>query len=109
MLHVSSANETGVTTAGRSPRDLDPSELPSLLSGHFNLSDAELRSCNRYMVAHERDISRSKATEMPKACFKGFACAKKAKKEKMVLRSGRWVTLQQAAEWEKAGKAGGGQ
>mmetsp|Transcript_73425 Transcript_73425/g.163037 ORF Transcript_73425/g.163037 Transcript_73425/m.163037 type:complete len:92 (+) Transcript_73425:947-1222(+) len=53
-----------------------------------------------YMVEHEASISHSKATQMPKKCLKGFACAKRAKQERMTLRSGRWLTPKQIAAKE---------
>ena len=108
MLHVSyaqaSAGETaGGSSAPRLPNALSSASVPRVLGHAFNLSAAVLGACNTYMVEREAEIARSKATEMPRRCFRGFACKKQAKAENMVLRSGRWVTLEQAAEWAKRG------
>mmetsp|Transcript_90933 Transcript_90933/g.273131 ORF Transcript_90933/g.273131 Transcript_90933/m.273131 type:complete len:222 (+) Transcript_90933:2-667(+) len=103
MLHVTSANATSGKKSKRLPDALSSESVPSILRAAFNVSAAELGVCNAYMVRHETQIAHSKATEMPNRCFKGFACKKQAKPENMVLRSGRWVTLEQAKEWAKRG------
>lgn len=48
----------------------------SLLWRAYNLSSADLRACNSYIVSNENLIALSKATEMPNDCFQGFACRK---------------------------------
>ncbi|KAL1495197.1 hypothetical protein AB1Y20_017062 [Prymnesium parvum] len=98
MLHVQLANASSRRRA--LPARLAEAGAAERLRRVYNISAAALAACNAYMVAHEADIARSKSEEMPAACFKGFACRRTAKPEQMVLRSGKWVTVQQAAEWD---------
>ncbi|KAL3926296.1 MAG: hypothetical protein SGPRY_003363 [Prymnesium sp.] len=99
MLHV----HTSHASPNRSLAPLPAKQMSSLLHSAFNLSLQQLHACNTYMIANESQIAHSKENEMPSQCFKGFACKKHAKQEEMVLRSGRWVTLEQAANWARRG------